>query len=142
MRVSVITPDATYFDGEAAEVVLPAVDGEMGVLPGHAPMIARLGHGVARIKRTAGGGDAEQVAVYGGFLKVQKDVVSVLAGGAAKKEAGADAGAAQRAFDEASKRVAELKRRDWSGEDVPVSELTEADEALRRARAYRDLLAG
>ena len=49
MRVTVVTPDQSYFDGEARSITLQAVDGEIGILPRHAPLIARLGHGIARI---------------------------------------------------------------------------------------------
>ena len=45
LRVSVITPSSTAFEGEADQVVAPAWDGEMGILTGHAPMMALLGEG-------------------------------------------------------------------------------------------------
>jgi F-type H+-transporting ATPase subunit epsilon len=77
----VVTPDKTYFEGEAEHVVVPAWNGELAIYPKHAPLIARLGHGVLRV-HPVGGGAPVKIALYGGFLKVQKDEVSVLAGGA------------------------------------------------------------
>src|SRR3954469_15778265 len=77
----VVTPDKTYFEGEAEHVVVPAWDGELAVYPKHAPLIARLGHGVLRV-HPAAGGTPVRIALYGGFLKVQDDQVSVLASGA------------------------------------------------------------
>jgi F-type H+-transporting ATPase subunit epsilon len=81
LRCSVVTPDKTFFEGEAEHVVVPAWDGEMAVYSKHAPLIARLGHGVLRV-HPANGGAAVKIALYGGFLKVQDDQVSVLASGA------------------------------------------------------------
>ena len=77
----VVTPDKTYFEGEAEHIVVPAWDGELAVYPRHAPLIARLGHGVLR-GHPAAGGAMVKIALYGGFLKVQDDQVTVLASGA------------------------------------------------------------
>ena len=49
LKVSVISPEATLFEGEAPSVVAPAFDGEVGILPSHAPMVTTLGEGVLRI---------------------------------------------------------------------------------------------
>lgn len=81
LRCKVVTPDKAFFEGEAEHVVCPAWDGELAVYPKHAPLIARLGHGVLRIHPT-GGAQPVRVALYGGFLKVQGDEVTILAGGA------------------------------------------------------------
>ena len=131
MQVKIVTPDVSYFDGEAVEIVLPAWDGEMGVLAGHAPMIARLSHGVARIKLAAG---EERIAVYGGFVKVQDNTVTVLAGGAAKRDEG-DAAAAARAYQAAK---AELQEAKAAGK--PAADLQSIQEKVDRARAYSALL--
>jgi len=76
----VVTPDKEYFAGEAEHVVVPAWDGELAVYTGHAPLIARLGHGVLRVHPASG--QPVRIALYGGFLKVQDDNVTVLASGA------------------------------------------------------------
>ncbi|MGE0711220.1 MAG: ATP synthase F1 subunit epsilon [Planctomycetota bacterium] len=132
MQVKVVTPDASYFDGEAEAVFLPAWDGEIGVLPRHAPLIARLGHGVARV--TTKGEQSVRVAVYGGFVKVQDDVVTVLAGGAAKPQG--DKAAAQKALDAAQ---GELTKAREAG--LPAAEVAGLEERVRRARAFVQLLA-
>ncbi|MDB4948150.1 MAG: hypothetical protein JWM27_799 [Gemmatimonadetes bacterium] len=75
LRVSVITPEATVFEGEADQVVAPAWTGQLGILRGHAPLMALLGTGTLRIKQ----GASESVFhVSGGFLQVVDDVVTVL----------------------------------------------------------------
>lgn len=131
MQVKVVTPDSSYFDGAADEVVLPAFDGEMGVLPKHAPMIARLGHGVARVKQ---GGTTTRVAVYGGFVKIQNDDVTVLAGGAANADQG-DQSAASKAYDAATKALADAR-----SEGKTAAELADLEEQVRRTRAYLQLV--
>jgi F-type H+-transporting ATPase subunit epsilon len=73
LKVSVISPEATLFEGEAPSVTAPAFDGEVGILPAHAPMVTTLGKGVLRI-----GGDAARFDVEGGFLQVVDDVVRVV----------------------------------------------------------------
>jgi F-type H+-transporting ATPase subunit epsilon len=135
VRVTVVTPDKSYFDGDARSVTLQAVDGEMGILPRHAPLIARLGHGVARVDAVEGG--AKQIAVYGGFVKVQDDVVNVLAGGASTGE-GQTADAASKALSEAKSRLEQLKQ---STDPATASEIPEAEEAVRRGATLQKLLA-
>ncbi len=131
MRVSVVTPDASVYDGEAGAVTLQALDGLFGILAGHAPLIARLGHGVATV---TDGAKKVRVAVYGGFVKVQDDVVTVLAGGASEKSG--EVAAARKAHEDASAAVAAAREAKQS----PV-EIEAAQEKQRRARAFLDLFA-
>ncbi len=77
VRVSVISPERTLFEGEAEGVVAPAFDGEVGILTGHAPMMTLLGRGVLRL-RGAGGGAGARFQVKGGFLQVVDDQVRVV----------------------------------------------------------------
>jgi len=76
LKVSVVSPSRVVFDGEAAAVVAPAWDGQVGILPSHAPMLALVGAGVLNIERPGGGSDAFHVA--GGVLKVERNHVTVL----------------------------------------------------------------
>jgi F-type H+-transporting ATPase subunit epsilon len=79
LKVSVISPEATLFEGEAPSVTAPAFDGEVGILPSHAPMVTTLGKGVLRI-----GDDVARFEVEGGFLQVVDDVVRVVTERAAR----------------------------------------------------------
>ncbi len=76
MRVTVISPEAAVFDGEAESVVAPALDGELGILSNHAPLMTTLGNGVLTIR---GSGVVRRFHVQGGFLQVVKNTVRVLA---------------------------------------------------------------
>jgi F-type H+-transporting ATPase subunit epsilon len=75
LRVSVISPEATVFEGPAASVVAPAFDGEVGILTNHAPMITALGHGMLRVQ---GDGETHRFTVAGGFLQVVDNHVRVV----------------------------------------------------------------
>jgi F-type H+-transporting ATPase subunit epsilon len=75
LRVVVISPERTIYDGAADSVVAPAWDGQLGILRGHAPLMALLGSGDLRVEH---GGSAERFHVEGGFLQVVDDVVTVL----------------------------------------------------------------
>jgi len=75
LRVSVISPEATLYEGDAESVVAPAFDGEVGILAGHAPLMTLLGKGELRV---GAGGQARRFTVEGGFLQVVSDQVRVV----------------------------------------------------------------
>jgi F-type H+-transporting ATPase subunit epsilon len=77
LRVSVISPEAVLFEGEAESVVAPAHDGEVGILTGHAPLMALLGDGQLRLGG-GGGGASRRFNVSGGFMQVLDDQVRVV----------------------------------------------------------------
>lgn len=76
LSVRVVSPEKIVFEGEASALVAPAWDGQVGVLPGHAPMLALLGAGELNVDRPGGGSDSFHVA--GGVLKVERDNVTLL----------------------------------------------------------------
>ncbi len=76
MRVTVISPEASVFDGEADAVVAPAFDGELGILPNHAALMTTLGTGTLVVRT---GATVRRFRVQGGFLQVVKNRVRVLA---------------------------------------------------------------
>jgi F-type H+-transporting ATPase subunit epsilon len=76
MQVTVISPETSMFDGQADAVVAPAFDGEVGILPGHAPFMTLLGDGALVIRQ---GGAAHRFRVRGGFLQVVDNRVRVVA---------------------------------------------------------------
>jgi F-type H+-transporting ATPase subunit epsilon len=75
LHVSVISPEASLYEGDATSVVAPAYDGEVGILTGHAPMMALLGKGELRIQ---GSGGEKKFSVEGGFLQVVDNKVRVV----------------------------------------------------------------
>ena len=75
LTVSVISPEATLFEGETDTLVAPAFDGEVGILTGHAPMMTLLGRGTLRI---GSGGSERRFQIEGGFLQVVDNQVRVV----------------------------------------------------------------
>lgn len=83
IKVSVVTPDGPVYEADVEMVSAKAQSGELGVLPGHIPMVAPLEIGVVRLKK---GNATELVAVSGGFLEVRPDRVTILAQAAERAE--------------------------------------------------------
>jgi F-type H+-transporting ATPase subunit epsilon len=75
LQCIVVTPESTVLDEQVDFVALPLDDGEIGVLPGHSPMIGRLGYGELRLVIS---GQPRRYYVDGGFVQVVDNVVSVL----------------------------------------------------------------
>jgi F-type H+-transporting ATPase subunit epsilon len=75
LRCIVVTPETTVLETLADFVALPLYDGEVGIAPGRAPMIGRLGYGELRVRN-----NSQQMRYYvdGGFVQVANNVVSVL----------------------------------------------------------------
>ncbi len=76
MRVTVISPEAAIFDGDADAVTAPAYDGQVGILPRHAPFMTLLGHGTLTVQA---GGATHRFRVDGGFLQAVNNTVRVVA---------------------------------------------------------------
>ncbi|MET8139344.1 F0F1 ATP synthase subunit epsilon [Sphaerisporangium sp. NPDC005288] len=78
LRIGVVSPEREIWSGEADMVIAKTVDGEIGIMPNHAPVLGVLVEGgVLRIRR--GDGDDVIAAVHGGFISVANNDVSVLA---------------------------------------------------------------
>jgi len=76
IQCEVATQDKLLYRGEADIVVAPGSEGEMGILPHHAPLLTTLGFGLLRVRHAGG---EEIFAIAGGFMEVQPDSVIVLA---------------------------------------------------------------
>lgn len=127
MEVHVVTPEREVWSGEARMVIARGVEGEVGILTGHAPMLIRLTIGALRIRR-----DGEDVlsVVDGGFLHVTSAQgatrVDVLAPSAAL--------ASEIDLERERRRVAELEARALEKDDVEAQ--TELAKALARVRLH------
>jgi len=120
LRLEVVTQERVVFEGDVEMVIAPGVEGELGILPRHAPLMTALTTGILRAKR----GEEEIVmAVSGGFMEVQPDRVVVMADAAERAEE-IDVARA-----EAARRRAEARLRSRQ-ERV---DFARAEAALRRA---------
>jgi F-type H+-transporting ATPase subunit epsilon len=109
LTLTVVTPERALLQGVACdEVAVPGLEGELGILPGHTPLIALLGIGVVRSRD---GAASVSVAVRGGFVEIAGDAVRVLADEAAAKETIDAAKAAE------DKTAAEVRRADVVGDE-------------------------
>lgn len=86
LRCTLTTPEGALFEGEALSVVVPATDGELGILPRHAALLGALGCGELRLTAT-GESSPRRFFVDGGFVEVLDNVVTVLATRAAAADA-------------------------------------------------------
>jgi len=120
--LSIVTPERTVLNGDAASLQVMAVEGSLGVLPGHAPLLAQLGAGECVVRLSSG--ENHTLAVAGGFLDVSASRVTILADTAEFADE-IDADRAERALDKARGLVASV-----SGADRE-----EALAAIRRAQA-------
>ncbi|MGA3249085.1 MAG: F0F1 ATP synthase subunit epsilon [Paraburkholderia sp.] len=77
IKVDVVSAEEQIFSGQAKFVALPGEAGELGILPGHTPLITRIRPGAVRIE--AENGEEEFVFVAGGILEIQPGAVTVLA---------------------------------------------------------------
>jgi F-type H+-transporting ATPase subunit epsilon len=84
MQLQLVSPERMLVDEQVDEVQIPALDGYLGVLPGHAPLLSELMAGGVLTYR-AGGGE-KVLAVYGGFVEVQPDRVRILVDSAERRE--------------------------------------------------------
>jgi F-type H+-transporting ATPase subunit epsilon len=76
LLLEIVTPERLAYSETVDSVVLPGGDGELGVLPHHAPLLSTLGVGELRIRRE---GEEESFAIVGGFVQVRPDKVVVMA---------------------------------------------------------------
>ncbi|MDD9956697.1 MAG: ATP synthase F1 subunit epsilon [Anaerolineaceae bacterium] len=121
IHVEVVTQERKVFEEPEADiVVLPGSEGEMGVLPRHAPLLTTMGYGELIVRK---GPAEERFAIYGGVVDVRPDKVVVLAD-LAESSFNLDI----RAIEEARESAARMLQ-----EGVPEDQNREAQLALRRA---------
>lgn len=106
MTVSVVTPGGTVFEGEVEMVSARAESGELGILPGHIPLVAPLDIGAVRLKKD---NTVQLVAVSDGFLEVRPDKVTILAE-AAELPSDIDIARARAAKERAERRLSQAQQ--------------------------------
>ncbi|GAB5558862.1 MAG: F0F1 ATP synthase subunit epsilon [Synoicihabitans sp.] len=76
LTLEIVTPEARVYSDTVDNVVIPTVEGEIGVLPGHLPLLSQVADGELRVTK---GSTTEALVVGDGFVQVQSDKISVLA---------------------------------------------------------------
>jgi F-type H+-transporting ATPase subunit epsilon len=123
LTLEIVTPEARVYSDTIDTVVIPTAQGEIGILPGHIPLLTRVEHGELRVTK---GGKESRLAVGSGFAQIEGDTVSVLAEQAITEDK----------IDEAAVEAA-LKRAEEAIKSAPKdfdpSELEKLQEAVRYA---------
>jgi F-type H+-transporting ATPase subunit epsilon len=76
LHLEIVTPERLAYEDDVDMVLVPGIDGELGILPHHTPLVSLLGVGELEIRK---GGSSESFAIAGGFLQVRPDKVVVMA---------------------------------------------------------------
>ncbi len=120
IRLDIVTAEQQVYSDEVDVIVAPGIEGELAILPHHAPLMTTLQPGELRVKQ---GGQEFSLAISGGFLEVRPDRVTILAD------------AAERAEEIDIARAEEAKRRAEEQLDRPATEVDSirAEAALRRS---------
>ncbi len=124
LNVRVITPDKTVWDDQVDEVILPSTTGQLGILTGHAPLLSALDVGVMRVRP---GKDWKSIAVMGGFVEVENNVVKVLVNSAELGD-NIDQQTARNEYESAQQKLEQVSPDNRQAE-------IQAQQALKRARA-------
>jgi F-type H+-transporting ATPase subunit epsilon len=121
-RLEIVTAEGVVFSDEVDEVIAPGVEGELGILPHHSPLMTMLAPGELRVKQ---GAQESSLAISGGFLEVRPDRVIVLADAAERAEQ------IDMARAEAAKQRAQELLKNHPGQ----ADLAQAEAALARSLA-------
>ncbi len=83
IRCEIVSQDRMVFQGDADMVLLPGTDGEMGILPHHAPLLTTLKYGIIKVRSQ---GQETIFTVAGGIAEIQPDIITILADAAENVE--------------------------------------------------------
>jgi F-type H+-transporting ATPase subunit epsilon len=123
LTLEIVTPEAKIYSAEVESVVVPGVEGELGILPQHVPLMTKLLPGELRVSK---GGEELRLAVGEGFVEVTPDKVSVLTD-MAIKETDIDESAAEEAMRRAQEAL--------SNQQMGSEELATVQAALQKSLA-------
>lgn len=127
IRCEIVSQDRMVYEGDVDIVVLPGMDGEMGVLPHHAPLLTTLKYGIIKVRAK---GTEQVFAVAGGMAEIQPNIVTVLAD-AAENVQEIDVARAEAARKRAEEALAQVKPED-------VDSYLALEAALRRSNLRLD----
>lgn len=108
LTLEIVTPEAKVYSDTIDSVVIPTVGGEIGILPGHIPLLTQVAQGELRVAK---GAETQFLAVSGGFAQIEGDAVRVLAENAISEEK-IDENAVEAAMKRAEQELANAKTMD------------------------------
>lgn len=119
LRLVVVTPETTVLDQDVSSLRIALYDGQLGILPGRAPLVGRLGYGELKVADQAGN---RSYFIDGGFVQVNGPVVSIMTNQAIPAEE-VDSSSAEQQLNELNNRI-----------PTTDAEFTEKDRDLQRVR--------
>jgi len=122
IRLDIVTAEGVVYSEEVDVVVAPGIEGQLGILPHHAPLMTTLQVGELRVRK---GGEEFSLAISGGFLEVRPDRVIVLADAAERSEE----------IDIARAEEAKRRAQEQLSRQPPAVDAARAEAALRRSLA-------
>lgn len=128
LTLEIVTPEAQVYSDTIDSVVIPTVEGEVGILPGHVPLLTQVGYGELRVAK---GSATQLLIVGGGFAQVVADKVSILAESAITEEK-----IDEQAVEAAIKRAEEALR---SAEQLEPAEVERYEGLVRFSVAQLDI---
>lgn len=105
LTLEIVTPEAKVYSDTIDSVVIPTVEGEIGILPGHIPLLTQVAQGELRVAK---GAETQFLAISGGFAEIEGDTVRVLAENAISEEK-IDENAVEAAMKRAEQELATAK---------------------------------
>jgi F-type H+-transporting ATPase subunit epsilon len=118
MQLDIVTPEKIVYSEQVDMVITRAANGDIGILPHHAPLVSPLQITSVRVQKD---GQEEQIAISGGFIEVRPDKVTILAQGA-ELPGEIDVERAEKAKERAEERIARSE-----------GDIARAERALKRA---------
>jgi F-type H+-transporting ATPase subunit epsilon len=132
IHVDIVSAEKEIFSGEAEMVFAPAQLGEVGIAPGHTPLVTQLAPGEVRVKHS--GGHEEGFYVSGGMLEVQPSVVTVLSDTAMRAE-DLDEAAVLKAKEDAEHQFLDREAKiDFATAQAQLAEAVAQYQAIQRLR--------
>lgn len=122
IRLDIVTAERSVFSEEVDVVVAPGSEGQLGILPHHAPLMTTLQPGELRVRK---GGEELSLAISGGFLEVRPDRIIVLADAAERSEE----------IDLARAEEAKRRAQEYLSHPTPEVDVAQVEAALRRSLA-------
>jgi len=117
IHVSIVTPEESFFEGETDFVLVPALSGALGMLPGHMPIVARLSTGIVKIGKA---GDIRYFAIQNGYIEFLFNRANILTERAIETR-----------YEERDKALKEMKKK-----YKIVQEVTEETKKIARAMTH------
>ena len=130
LRLVVVTPEGKTFDDDVEQVVMPGVEGQLGILPGHVPLLTAIQPGELVLKA---GSRGDELAVGGGFAEITGDRVTILTDMAVRPE-DIDEHAVERALESAKQALLEKKAGPEAAELMALIQRSTAQLQLKRKR--------